>query len=249
MKTNFLPRCGTPQQEIDSNIAHTKTLGLNAPQDQLRPKLAVVGGGHSILNHIETLQKWEGDIWACGSAFPWCVKNSIDAIYFCIDGSPIVELARGAKKAILASTTHPSVFEVLKDAEVEVFDLFHTEETSNHGTTSFTSAPHLAISIGYKDVTFFGADSSFEGNSHAYGHYDKPLQMVVRVGEERFTTDPELFMQAELLATMIRLVPHVFKEESGGLLGAMVKDLDYDLISVSEALLALRVTDECPVPG
>jgi len=44
---------------------HTKSLGLKTYREAkaLYHKLAVVGGGTSINDHVETLRNWDGDIW------------------------------------------------------------------------------------------------------------------------------------------------------------------------------------------
>ena len=213
----------------------------------LRPPLAVVGGGPSINDHVETLRNWRGDVWACGSPYLWCVRNGIDATYFNIDpGAPFegqVLVSHGAR-AILSTTVNPAVFASCKS--VEVFDLSRLGD--NHGVTTATAAPHLALSMGYTDISIFGCESCYaEGESHAYDtHKDVSdhLRMRIVCNGEAFITIPSLFMQAELLSKIIRLSP-VFKERSGGLLRAMVEDDDYDCTHATRALHKAFGTDTC----
>lgn len=86
----------------------------------------------------------------------------------------------------------------------------------------------LSIRMGYRDVTYFGCESSFEERSHAY--HDERNEHIFRVkcNGQSFLTNPPYFMQAEYLSAMIRLTP-LLKERSGGLLAAMVADPDYDI--------------------
>lgn len=229
--------CVPPEREA-INIAHTRSLNLPYVNEKDRPPLAVVGGGHSVVQFLDLLRNWQGDIWACGSAFHWCCANGIEATFFCVDPQPeTASLAVGAKKAILCTSIDPAVFDVLKAAEVEVFDLVHEADTSNHGATTATAAPHLAIQMGYSDVTFFGCESSYpEGASHAY--HNEAMEHTIRVACNAgcFVTNPGYLLQAEFLATMIRLLPGVLKERSGGLLGAMVQDIEYDITHGSPSL-------------
>ena len=226
--------CCVSAEVLHANVAHAKTLGLPYVRESERPPLAVVGGGHSLLEHVETLRQWKGDIWACGSPYPWLKERGIDSTFFCIDPlEETIDLARGAKHAILSTTNHPGVFEVVES--VEVFDLLR----GTHGPTTATAAPWWSLHMGYRDVTFFGCDSSFQEQTHVYKHEDWECHMIVRCDGYEYRTKPQLLMQAEYLATMIRLAPRVFKERSGGLLRAMVADLNYDVLAGNAAMQAL----------
>jgi hypothetical protein len=190
---------------------------------------------------IEELKAFDGDVWIIGSAFPWARSKGIDGVYFNIDPTPsVVEETPGVTKAILGSGVDASVFAALKasGADVSVFDLVENSERLNHGVTTATAVPELSILLGYTDVTFFGCESSFERTSHAYGDVEAPMWLVIECGGKRFMTRPDFLMQAEFMSTMIRRFPKIFKEESGGLLRALVADPDYDVERVSEALYA-----------
>lgn len=234
MKIEWTTSTCVPLEELYSNVRHAKSLNLPGLSQKRRPPLAIVGGGPSLPSHLDTLRNWSGDVWACGSPYPWCVENGIDAVFFNID--PLTEtigLARGAKKAILSTTNHPGVFDVVES--VEVFDLIDEGEGFRHGATTATAVPHVAAYMGYSDVTFFGCESSFpEGKTHAYKHEDWELHIAVMCNGERFVTKPQLLFQADLLSQVIRGCPSC-KEASGGLLRAMVANPEYDIVAGNKA--------------
>lgn len=242
MKLNYVP-LGPENIDIERNIKHAKALGLDYVKSGLGLgiPLAVVGGGPSINEHVDVLKNWPGDIWALNGAFQWCIGHKIDATFFSCDSNPtLAVLAAGAKRAILATYVDASVFEVLRDAQVRIFDSgficgVHT------GPTSATSVPALALHTGYGDVTFFGCESSYsEGKTHAYNDSAPNLWRVrVVCGGQEFDTEAEYHMQARYLADCIRTAPHVFKERSGGLLRAMIEHDDDDVTAASPELMAI----------
>jgi hypothetical protein len=75
-----------------------------------------------------------------------------------------------------------------------------------------------------------------DGDSHAYENCKHPYQIDVKANGETFHTEALLLLQAEYMATMLRHAPNVFKEKSGGLLRALVKDPEYDVTRISTAL-------------
>lgn len=155
------------------------------------------------------------------------MKNGIHATYFNIDASEDCPAeARGATRAILASLVNPAVFEELKDADVAVFDL----RPGEHWATTATAAPYLAMEMGYTEVHFFGCDSSFAETTHAYRDEPRDYKLCVRCGPEDYMTAPDYYMQAEYLSSIIKACPAVFKDRSGGLMGAMVHH-DYDIVA------------------
>jgi hypothetical protein len=58
--------------------------------------------------------------------------------------------------------------------------------------------------------------------------------LKVRSGGQDFITGIEFLMQAEFMSELIRAAPQVYKNRSGGLLAAMVRTGDYDVLEVSE---------------
>lgn len=217
--------CNTPE-ETARNIAHCLSLGIPEVSEKERPALAVVGGGPSAVDYVDELKHWPGDVWVSGSAFPWCLSQGIRGTFFTMDQSP--QLAKDgalAEKAILSTACDPSVFAVLKDAQVETFKV----TTENHYGTTVTAAPLLALRMGYKDVTFYGCDSSYTTQTHAY--HDEPVIDLMRVkcGEGSFLTNPGFLLQAHAMAPILRAMGTIFKVKGGGLLAAMIEHQDYDI--------------------
>lgn len=208
--------------------------GLPGVEYRKRLPLAVVGGGRSLLNHLDELRAWPGEIWSCGSPYQWLKESGVDSVFFNADPmEETIDLARGADVALLADTVNPGVFDVVGRAEV--FDL----NDYGHGNTSASISAHLAVARGHTEVTYFGCDSSFEGSTHVYKHEDWEAHILVECNGQKFRTKPQLLMQAEMLSAFIRMAPHVFKERSGGLLRAMVADENYDVIAGNAAMHGL----------
>jgi hypothetical protein len=230
------------------NLDACQARGLPYVTRKSRPPLAVVGGGHSAVEHVDVLRSWDGDVWACGSVYQWLKGLGIESTLFCVDPQPILaDMAKGAKKAILASTCDPSAFDVV--ADVEVFDLIRDGKGVCHGPTTGTAAFDLAlVHMGYVDVSFFGFDSSYTDEpvtekpdeyglvckTHAYKSEAENMMMRVVCNDRAFITSAEFFMQAQWMAEMFRSpVGKAVKNRSGGLLAALIVDPDYDCTHVS----------------
>jgi hypothetical protein len=238
MKYRFRVK-GTVSPKLQlANEAAAKARGLPKPVLKKRPPLTVVGGGVSASRQIEQLRKFDGDIWACGSAYPWVRDQGIMATFFNCDPLPEqANYARGDEHAILASICDPSVFDAIGSAEC--FDLQFSKEYANHGVTAVTATPVLALEMGYTNVFFLGCESSFNGTTHAYAYnnpHAKFFGIWVRVGDTVYPSSPQYLMQAELLAQILRECPGVFHEASGGLLRALVKDEEYEIIAVNKTM-------------
>jgi hypothetical protein len=224
-------------ETIDQHIAHSKSLGLPHPVGTGKTRLAVVGAGPSVLERIDEIKAFDGDTWIIGSAYPWAAANGIKGIYFNIDPSEdCAEECIGAHEAILGASIHPGVFTALNGAKKSVFDLVETSERMNHGVTTATAVPELALLMDYTEVIFYGCESSFEERMHVCRENNSDKWMVVESDGRSFKTGPAYYAQAEFLATIIRKFPQHFKERSGGFLRAMVNTMDYDLTHATRAL-------------
>lgn len=271
---NFIPVPCMPREEGEKHLVFAKASGLPYLKEAARPALIVLGGGHSITPLEDELRAFPGDIWACGSVFQWCRSRGIEATFFAVDPLPEVEaMTEGAENAIVAETVHPSVITALKamGSNAHLFELIETQDMVNHGTTAATCTPQLAIEVGYRDITYIGCESSiteclmrpddpaasiyYNGTSHAYKNVsvvddEWTIFLRVQVGDQAFITIPALLNQAEYLAKIIRVSP-IFKEKGGGLLGAMIKDLRFDITHGVQKLhdklahnIAARLTPE-----
>lgn len=226
-----------PNAARDANAERNKSLGLSEHRGSGR--LAVVGGGPSINDHIEELRNFRRTIWAVNGTVNWCLDHGMDPYFYTIDAQPIenwtYDLTR-IRKAVLAVDCDPSLFAALREADVSVLT------ASDGGPTSANSADLLSLQAGYVGVTFYGCESSFGDSTHAYPSFPVPGWIDVKVGETVFRTKPEFLEQARVMAEVIRALPKFYSERSGGLLRAMVEHgMDYELINVSPGVEAMLI--------
>ena len=239
MKIRFHGVGIAPMEQLARNVEYCKSLGLPEVGQSQRTRLAVVGGGPSVKEHIEELRDFDGDIWAASGCHRWLKGLGIDSWFFAIGPEKVIaEMCDGADKAVLASCVDPSVFDKMKGNPVRVLDLVHDGDMINHGPSTVTAGFVFPIYAGYREVTFYGCDSSYPRgeSSHAYENCEHDFRLLIKANGEMFHTDALLFLQAEYMATMIRRVPSVYKEKSGGLLRAMIADMDYDITGITPAL-------------
>jgi hypothetical protein len=225
----------------ERNIAHAHGLGLIelSAFDRRGVKLAVVGGGPSVKDHIQELRDWDGDVWAVNGAYQWCEDNGIDAAFFSVDSMPdLAPLIGNAPRVYLASVCDPAAFDAAEHSVRRVFHIGPGKLLT--GATSATAAAALAPRLDYQSATFFGCEGSYGKTlTHVYaGGIQSPWRVLLRCAGEEINTDAGFLMQAEFLSAVIRAAPSFYSERSGGLLAAMTKDPDYDVIAMSPALTA-----------
>lgn len=226
---------------VDSDIlARNRQLSPDLPPPHGSGHLAIVGGGPSVLEHIETLRHWPGEIWAVNGAFQFLHSHGVRATFYTICPNPgtpsLSELARGAVRAVVAAHCEPELFATLKDAETFkiVCDL--------PGPTSAVAATFVGLKAGYERFTLFGCEGSYGAAEYAYGHESHPYLIRIVCGGEAYLTKPEFLLQAEQLAEVILALPHMYDERGGGLLRALVANhMEYDVSHVSRSMI---VTNE-----
>ncbi len=261
MKIHFNGTVPVEHKDILFNVDFARAAdipycGIEAAHDRA---LAVVGGGPSILDQLDELRSFEGDIWAINGACAFLRSHGIEATLFGVDPHAIVrQWAPGAKKAILCSRTDWHVWGILADAEVHLFDLAqeNPETGITCGSSTATCAFDLATNLGYRKVYFYGCEGSYPGaeigndqdRSHAYTQEKHDDRMLVSCGDGEYLTRPDFLVQCDEMAKMLKVFPDHFQERSGGLLRAMVANDDYDIVKVSRSLMAnLRFKEEsCP---
>jgi len=227
VKINFTSVGCVPAADLERNEDYARQLGFPQMEPAAVHRLAVVGGGPSIAGYIDELAGFDGEVWAINGAFRWCLSRGIDAAFFTIDPQPQAAAhARGASRAILATWCHPSTFDALYGADIS------TVRPTLHGATSATAAPALAIEAGYRELVFYGCESSFGESTHVYGNRGVGNLLKVSCNCHEFLTTPDMVMQAEFLGTLIRAAPR-FKERSGGLLAAFIASPDIDVIAAT----------------
>lgn len=230
----------TPTISDDERQANTmviKALGL--PRHQGAGRLAVIGGGPSIREHIEELRAWDGAIWAVNGTINWCLDHGIDAAFYTCDSQPPskwpYDLSR-IKRAVLAPDCSPAMVDILRKGGAEITLTAGLQS----GPTSANAADYLSIDAGYEHITYFGCEGSFEPvDTHAFKSPDIVDWLIVDVGGGHFRTKAEFISQAIMLRNTISAFPTVYAEKSGGMLRAMLKHgPDYDVYMVSKSLFA-----------
>lgn len=225
-----LPLKGMPPvspEKLEENRRYAHSLGLPTISGDIhlpRGDLAVVGGGPSIIHKLEVLKAWKTDIWAINGTCRWLQQRGIRSWMYAFDPLPMVAgYALEVPLAVVATQCDPSVFHNLRGKQVLVWD--HLPDGTVSGASVATSAPPLAAMLGFQSVTYFGCESSYhDGQTHAYMHEIRDLEMKVACGGREYLTCPDFYLQACELSYIIRAFPSYLKEESGGLLRAMVKN-------------------------
>lgn len=227
-----------PNVSEDQRAANSLVIAsLGLPEHRGSGRLAVVGGGPSINDHIEELQNWDGQIWAVNGTINWCKDHGIDAWFYTADSSPAElwphNLTR-ITKAVVVPDCSPSMIEHLKRLGAEITLSAPLES----GPTSVNASDFLAIAAGYSHVTYFGAEGSFlPSGTHGFAAYAVPDWVEAVVGGEHFRTKAEFISQSIMLANTINAFPTIYAEKSGGLLRAMIEHgPDYDVYMVSNEL-------------
>lgn len=238
MKINWQTVSKLSQGEADTYSAYAFGLGLpETGSVERRGRLAVLGGGPSLTDAEWKIRMWDGDIWAINGAFQWCRERNIPATLFATD--PAMENLAGARRAILAQTCPPEVFVHLMNegSEIRLHPIGPGRNAT--GPSTATAAIKAGLLEGYDDITWFGCEGSFKSPeaTHAYDNSEPtPFRLLVECDGHQYQTEIEYLLQCEYLAGVIRKWPDKFHEESGGLLRAMVRSGDYDLVAATQAV-------------
>lgn len=231
-----------------ANTAHARSLGLPYVEAQATCDrvLNIVGRGPSVQWHLNIIRDsddfsagafWrEGDVWAAGTAWRWCSDNGIDATFVCADPSKIFAepyYAARVKKAVLAEHCDPDVFHALRHAEIRLYDVQNDiGGVQGAGTTSAAMALCAGVLAGYDEFRLWGCEGSYAEMTHADEDQHQKHLITLRCNGQVFRTNPQMVMQSEELAEVIRQHPGMVKDCSGGLLGAMVASCgEWELLS------------------
>ena len=218
--------------------------------------LAVIGGGPSVRWHIEELRAWSGDLWAVNGVYEYLLDEGVVPTGF-IGVDPLPGLAEYVKRAhpdttfLMSGLCDPSVFDRLKGHQVS---LWFPEQSGmkfpgglwivNGGTTGLTRTPFLARMLGYRDITIFGADSSFDEDSrycYKYGSFaeDSKAKVIFAEieGEGIFPTEIALAKQVAQFWAIKQSLGDELKFKCGGLLAAFLRSptMDDSLIELEDA--------------
>lgn len=204
--------------------------------------LAVVGSGPSVRGLLWELADWPGEVWAINGAYDYLQdKGIVPDGFFGIDPLPglAAYLRRPNEKTTfyIASMCDPAVFDALAGYQVK---LWHAagEDTfpKGHwivggGTTAITRAPYFALLRGWRDITLYGADSSFadDGSEYCYkwGSYEhdiaQPKHKIMVNGEGPFVSEVGLLKQASQLYSLHERFRGMLKFRCEGLLDAYMR--------------------------
>jgi hypothetical protein len=199
--------------------------------------LALCGGGPSLADHLDEIRSFD-EVWAINEAAHWLKGQGIKATLFTVDPLPMAAEAYDVESAIFSTAVDPIAFEYMAGRDVRLFDSLYG------GPTSASRAPQVALKLGFGRVTFFGCEGSIGEVSHVYGNLQNAGKLVVRCGGEDYLTQPDYYTQSQYLAEFICDHPGVFAERSGGLLAAMCRHADHQVIALAPDLKAKLPHDE-----
>lgn len=237
MSVKLVGVVAVPDEKVRENEEYTRSQGYKRvyfPPFHHEERIAVVGGGASIRHKWDEIRKFK-HILAINNTRNTLLNFGIDATYFTVDPTPMVaEFAKGAKRAIVATRVDRSVLDALRGADVRVFD---TPGDVPMLTASASTAVPLCMKMGFRQVCFFGCESSYSGYSHVDRHEDREV-IKVRADGKEFITAGDYFFIAQELSMAIRANPGVITEKSGGLLRAMVRDPKAEPIATGKLCLS-----------
>lgn len=202
-------------------------------------RLAVVGGGPSVLSHLDKIRECE-EVWAINGACQMLKAHGIESTLFSMDPDPIVtKWARGATKALLCDRVCPEAFDALEGADIRVFELVNDSPDGVYaGSSTASGAFSLGVNLGFSHIDFFGCESSFEDQTHAYQDEKREHLLWVECGGKTYKTAPDFYLQAQEMSMILRHFPKHYRAFGGGLLQALTDSPDHDVTHVSRALMA-----------
>lgn len=231
--------------ETNVNSALARNLRICEVVPEHDGKLAIVGSGPSLRGYLDELRGWPGEIWAINGAYDYLLENGIIPHGF-VGLDPLPGLAEYVKNGrpettwYLASNCDPSVFDAVDPSKVM---MWHSARQSikvpfgqmivGGGTSAILRAPFLAHMLGYRDMTVFGADSSFDQTRYVYGNkrYKEDSEAKVnwvQVGDQAFPSEICLIKQVSQFGVIAERYKGILKFKCGGLLDAFLKSPMHD---------------------
>lgn len=240
----FKSTCVVDEAGRKQNLSSVLLRGLPIVQqlpEQTEP-LAIVASGPSVSDYLEELRGWDGKIWAINGAYDFLLECGIvpDG-FFGMDPLPglaqYLEKTKPGTTFYICSICDPAVFDNLQSRNVllwhpdgEGVEYPPDQWVIGGGTTAITRAPFLALLQGFRDITVFGADSSFRnGDPYCYrwGTYDcdidQPRFLVEANGEGPFETELGLMKQVSQLHVLHQRFAGRLKFKCDGLLAAFMR--------------------------
>lgn len=204
-------------------------------------RLAIVGSGPSVRDYLDEIRNFDGEVWAINGAYNFLQDNGIVTDFLGCDPLPGLcdYLKRPHKKSkfYIAGTCDPTTFDAVEGHDVRMW--FLKSENIKYpsglwavigGTTVLLRAPFLAWMLGFRDLTFFGADSSFDNGRYCYqdGSYrwdsEAPVNWVkTENGEGPFPTEICLMKQVTQFHAIKQMYRGNMEFRCGGLLAAFMR--------------------------
>ena len=235
---------------INLKSALARSLPSCSPLPERTGRLASVGAGPSVRDFLGELRGYD-EIWAVNGAYGFLLDHGIVPHGFvALDPVPgLLEYVQRAHKDTvhyISLMCDPCVFDALSGFNVMTW--IPAQDHTNlvfkpgsflvpGGTTALTRTPALAKMLGWRDVTIFGADSSFSDGRYAYkdGTYkeDSKSEIIeVWVGDEGpFQTEEALMKQVSQFGVLSQTEAIKLSFRCGGLLDAYLRApmIDVDL--------------------
>jgi hypothetical protein len=246
-------RCVVNDDGCALNLKSALARGLPTctPQPERSGRLAVVGAGPSVRDYLDELSGYD-EVWAVNGAYEYLLEQNIFPQGF-VALDPLPGLAHYVKRAH-QNTVHyislmcdPSVFDALGGFQVMTW--IPAQDVTSlvfppgsylvpGGTTALTRTPALAKMLGWRDVTIYGADCSFDEQSrYVYPHgkfKEDSTDTVIPVmcnDEGPFYSEEALLKQASQLGVLSQTKAIKLSFRCGGLLDAHLRApmMDVDL--------------------
>ena len=197
-------------------------------EEKHQGKIAIVGSGPSVRDLVPEISEFE-TIWGINGAYGYLVERGITPDFVSVDPSEkmLVHLTdpQRASTFYLASVTHPKAFDALDGFNIKLWHSMAEGLPDDckprviGGTTCITRATCLARMLGWRDITFYGCESSYAEKRNICGEPDR-TRINMKVGDEIFVTDMILAHQVSELVGLSEAIPLKFR--CGGLTEAMV---------------------------
>jgi hypothetical protein len=243
VRLNLTPICATPDNQIKINVRRASKYPRVEWGALRYPICAVVGGGPSVLDHIETLKIWNGDVFAINDTGKFLSDNGIPCYVISVDGTRVpFRIGPLVKGALFATRVHRCQFKQFKDLPIRVFDMAEEDKVLGveGGATTVCRTPHLLLRMGYAGVCYFGFDGSFADDfTHVSGHSDsaRDNMVIVRARGRDYVTHAGFILQHEYMLYVMKRHSELLHNASGGLFQAMFEDPDgWEVVAVAEDL-------------
>jgi hypothetical protein len=243
IRINLKPICATPDNQIKINVRRASKYPRVEWGALRYPACAVVGGGPSVLDQLDVLRMWNGDVFAINDTGKFLSDNGIPNYVISVDGTRVpFRIGPLVKGALFATRVHRCQFTQFKDLPIRVFDMAEEDNIKGieGGATTVCRTPHLLLRMGYSGVVYFGFDGSFDGDmTHVSGYSDsaRDNMLIVRAGGNDYVTHAGFLLQHEYMMYALKKYPQFLHNASGGLFKAMLENPEtWEVVAVAEDL-------------